>query len=245
MIRKLKKIFWEMATYLKHASVLRGSGIVIKNSNVSHHGVEIYGNVSIHNSTIDEHSKIYDFSIVTNSSLKGNKIGKNCVVGNCSIGIYSYVADFSMVNNISIGKFCSIGPGFKCGLGSHPHNFISSSPFFYTELNESGKAIYEEYDEIKLGNDVWIGANVFIKDGVTVGDGAIIAAGAVVLHDVEDYAIAGGIPAKVIRYRHDADTIKSLKGLAWWNKDIEWLKANRQYFQKEISGLNDIKGITD
>ena len=52
-----------------------------------------------------------------------------------------------------------------------------------------------------IGNDVWIGANVSILPGVYIGDGAVIAAGAVVTKDVEPYAIVGGVPAKVIRYR--------------------------------------------
>lgn len=244
MIRKLKKILREMATFLKHGAVLRGAGIVIKNSRVSHDGVEIFGDVQIQNSTIEAGSRIYNFSVVTNSTVTGNKIGKYCTIGNTIIGAHSYIADFAMVNNLKLGKFSSVGPGFKCGLGSHPHNFISSSPYFYDVLNDTGKDIYREYERIEIGNDVWIGANVFIKDGVKVGDGAIIAAGAVVLKDVEDYAIVGGIPAKQIRFRHDAQTVAALKKLAWWDKDAEWLKAKRQYFQKEILGLEDINAIT-
>jgi len=244
MIRKLKKILLELGTFLKHGTVLRDAEIIIKNSSISHDRVEIFGNVHIQNSSVEAGSRIYNFSTLTNSTLKGNKIGKNCTIGNSSIGAHSYIADFAMVNNLTIGKFCSVGPGFKCGLGSHPHNFISSSPFFYEELNDTGKKIYSEYEKITVGNDVWIGANVFIKDGVNVGDGAIIAAGAVVLKDVEDYAIVAGVPAKKIRYRHDPETVAALKKSAWWDNDVEWLKSNRQHFQKGISGLNDIIAIT-
>ena len=55
--------------------------------------------------------------------------------------------------------------------------------------------------KVKIGNDVWIGARVIILPGVTIGNGVIIGAGAVVTSDVPDYAIVGGVPAKVIRYR--------------------------------------------
>ena len=55
---------------------------------------------------------------------------------------------------------------------------------------------------VKIGNDVWIGQNVIILPGVTIGNGVIIAAGAVVTRDVPNYAIVGGVPAKIIKYRN-------------------------------------------
>lgn len=55
--------------------------------------------------------------------------------------------------------------------------------------------------KVTIGNDVWIGTRVIILPGVTIGDGAIIAAGAVVSKDVPEYAVVGGVPAKVIKYR--------------------------------------------
>ena len=64
-----------------------------------------------------------------------------------------------------------------------------------------------KYAPIVIGNDVWIGANAFIKCGVTVGDGCVVAAGSVVTKDVPSYAVVGGVPAKIIKYR---DPEKSL-----------------------------------
>jgi acetyltransferase-like isoleucine patch superfamily enzyme len=52
-----------------------------------------------------------------------------------------------------------------------------------------------------IGSDVWIGRNVVIRHGVTVGDGAIIGACSLVVKDVPPYAIVGGVPAKVIKFR--------------------------------------------
>lgn len=52
---------------------------------------------------------------------------------------------------------------------------------------------------------MWIGRRVMVMPGVRIGDGAIIAAGAVVTKDVPDYAIVGGVPAKVIRFRKPGD----------------------------------------
>ena len=244
MIRALKKITTRVLTFFNHSSVLKGPHIVIRKSTVSHQQTEIFGNVLIQNAAIGESCKIYGFSVVTNSSLAGNnKVGNHCTIDNSTVGLHSYIADFAMVNNTTIGKYCSVGPGFKSGLGSHPHNFISTSPFFYHAMNTSPELLYQEYERTWIGNDVWVGANVFIKDGVTVGDGAIIAAGAVVLKDVSPYAIMGGVPAKVIRYRHDADTIATLTKIKWWDRDAQWIAANISSFQKIIASNEDLNTL--
>lgn len=245
MIRGLKKITTRVLTFFQHSSILKGSHIVIRKSTVSHHQTEVFGNVLIQNAAIGESCKIYGFSVITNTSLAGNnKVGNHCTIDNSTVGLQSYIADFAMVNNTTIGKYCSVGPGFKSGLGSHPHNFISTSPYFYNTMNTSPEPLYQEYERTWIGNDVWIGANVFIKDGVTVGDGAIIAAGAVVLKDVDAYAIMGGIPAKVIRYRHDAATIDTLKKIKWWDRDTQWIVSNISTFQKAVTSNEDLNGLT-
>lgn len=64
---------------------------------------------------------------------------------------------------------------------------------------------------------MWVGSHVLINSGVTIGDGAVIGAGAVVVKDVPPYAVVGGVPAKVIRYRFSDEIIAKLKELQWWN----------------------------
>lgn len=155
---------------------------------------------------------------------------------NARIGRHTYFIDCKGAN-FSIGSFCSIGPKTRIGgMGTHPKNLISTHPIFYSRLAQSGitfsqKNLINELPYTEIGNDVWIGSSALILDGVKIGDGVIIAAGAVVTKDVPEYAIVGGVPARIIQYRFNKDQIRILKTAAWWNlSDIE-LEGLLRFFQ--------------
>lgn len=140
---------------------------------------------------------------------------------NVKLGDHSYFAMNAHAANMFIGKFCSIGPNFCCGLGIHPTTGISTSPRFY-------RGVAEEHKHTTIGNDVFIGANVTVLDGVTIGDGVVVGAGAVVTKDIPPYAIAVGVPAQVVRYRFDEQTIAKLMETQWWNGDAEELESVKE-----------------
>jgi acetyltransferase-like isoleucine patch superfamily enzyme len=151
------------------------------------------------------------------------------------LGDYSYIAKNCSISHCSIGKFCSIGPNFCCGMGIHPTNGISTSPMFYSTARQNGLTMCSENKiaESKktiIGNDVFIGANVTVLDGVRIEDGAVIGAGAVVTKDVPPYAVAVGVPAEVKRYRFDEKTIAELMESRWWDKGIDEYKRVECYF---------------
>lgn len=152
------------------------------------------------------------------------------------IGNFSYIAKDSHISNTKIGKFASIGPEVLCGLAKHPSTkFVSSHPVFYSPLRQSqmsfvSKSHFEEFASIEIGNDVWIGARAVIRDGVKIGDGAIVGAGAVVTKDVPAYAVVGGVPARILKYRFESAEILFLLNFKWWDRDIEWLKNNHKLF---------------
>ena len=74
--------------------------------------------------------------------------------------------------------------------------------------------------------------------GVTIGDGAVIASRAVVTKDVPPYSIVGGVPAKIIRKRFDAETVDKLLKLKWWDWPVEKIKRNLSAIQNgEIAGI--------
>jgi virginiamycin A acetyltransferase len=90
---------------------------------------------------------------------------------------------------------------------------------------------------IVIGNDVTIGANAIILPGVKIGDSAIIGAGAVVSHDIPPYAIAAGVPAKVLKYRYSAEQIRKLLRIAWWNWDEKKIYDNMDYFYGKVNAF--------
>lgn len=176
-----------------------------------------------------------------------NRIYEFVKLKNVKLGDYSYISSNTQIKNADIGKFCSIGPNCTIGLGQHPtKNFVSSHPIFFStnkqiDITYSDKNYFKEEENIILENDIWVGANVIILDGVTVSNGAIIAAGSVVTKDVPPYAIVGGIPAKIIKFRFPEETINILQDISWWNKDESFLKNNFKKFHDINLFLNMIK----
>ncbi len=174
--------------------------------------------------------------------------GRNVIYGDVydsRIGYATFISPDSKLDFCRIGRYCSIGNHVHVVRGRHPsRDWVSTAPCFFSERKQSGftyakQQRFEEFkwlDEkkkicIEIGNDVWIGDHVLIMEGVRIGDGAIIAAGAVVVKDVEPYAIVGGNPAHLIRYRFSEEDMEYLKALKWWDKDPVLIERNAKYFE--------------
>lgn len=154
---------------------------------------------------------------------------------NVQVGDYTYIQRNCHMNNTVIGKYSSIGSGFSSGMGIHPTNGITSNPMFYSTLKQNGFSLTDktkiaENKPIVIGNDVYVGLNVTVLDGVTIGDGAMLGAGTVVTKDVPPYAIVGGVPARVIKYRFDEKKIEELLKIKWWNFDDDKLQDVERLF---------------
>ncbi len=134
-----------------------------------------------------------------------------------------------VLRNVSVGRYTSIGRHVEIGLTNHPTTWLSTSARQYNAHylgweRLTGKTVatcsHEISKPVAIGNDVWIGDHATIMGGVTIGDGAVVAASAVVTKDVPPYAIVGGVPARVIKFRFGEDAVHQLQELKWWRYDL-------------------------
>jgi len=148
------------------------------------------------------------------------------------MGAYSYVVNDSSIVWSDIGKFCSIAAHTRLNPGNHPLERVALHHFTY---RSKGYQLAEEDDheffawrrshQVVLRHDVWIGHGAVLLPGVKIGAGAAIGAGAVVSNDVPDFAVAVGVPARVIRFRFAENLRERLLALAWWDWDWQRLAA--------------------
>jgi acetyltransferase-like isoleucine patch superfamily enzyme len=122
---------------------------------------------------------------------------------------------------IEIGKYCSIARDVVFLGITHNTEGISTYPFYPFDIKQQ---LYRK-DKTTICNDVMIGYGATILGGVTIGNGAVIGAKAVVTKDIPPYAIVGGVPAEVIRYRFKPDQIAELEEMKWWDMEFKGVKT--------------------
>ncbi|TPJ27480.1 CatB-related O-acetyltransferase [Mesorhizobium sp. B2-8-3] len=157
-----------------------------------------------------------------------SKLPEHVTVGRHTYGVTWRKVLFPLKDApLQVGAFCSVAGRvlFICS-GQHPTDSATSFPI-YSRLLKQPEPIVNggKPAGITVGNDVWIGNGAMILPGVEIGDGAIVGAGAVVTKKVPPYAIVGGSPATLIRYRFAEETISKLLAIQWWRWDDDKIES--------------------
>jgi acetyltransferase-like isoleucine patch superfamily enzyme len=138
---------------------------------------------------------------------------------------------------VKIGKFCSIAVHCKFVFANHPIDRVTTYPSQHNLFEHgNGNASAFSRGDIHIEHDVWIGTGVTIMDGVRIGTGAVVAACSVVTKDVPPYAVVGGNPARVIKYRFPDSIIERLLQSKWWDV-IEYHVNELDIWTKDIEGF--------
>lgn len=169
-----------------------------------------------------------------------------------TFGAKSYIAsaNFDGAGLMNINKFASIAGNvtFEFGLNSdHNHKNINSYGLTHFDWQVPREFFPPAgVCQINIGSDVWIGRGCFLKSTnparpLTIGDGAVIASDSVVVKNVPPYAIVGGNPARLIKYRFSEDIIAALLRVKWWDWDIDKIYEEFKYFNRveEFVARND------
>lgn len=135
------------------------------------------------------------------SALTSDFTYRNLTIGN-DVYIGPHALFLCTESQIFIGNKVLFGPHVTIIGGDH--RITDVGRFIYDVLDKHP----EDDQDVHIEDDVWIGTNTTLLKGVTVGRGAVVAAGALVTKDVPPYAIVGGVPAKVLKYRFTPEQIQ-------------------------------------
>ena len=145
--------------------------------------------------------------------------------------------DENVSAKIEIGQYSAISWDILWDMGLNmDHDYRRVTSYCVTHLPSEVQRFFRHggddvlMPKIDIGSDVWIGKGCCIRSGVHIGDGAVVAAHSYVVGDVPSYAIVGGNPARLIKYRFSPDIIAGMLKIAWWEWPDEKIREAMAYF---------------
>jgi virginiamycin A acetyltransferase len=141
------------------------------------------------------------------------------------IGAYTYGACFvpgAFPPGTQIGRYVSIADDVRALGRNHPLDRVSMHPFFFNKACGFVREDAEPFGGLDIGHDAWLGLRAILAPGCRrVGLGAVVAAGAVVTHDVPDFAVVAGVPARVVRHRFPQAVQDAVRASRWWEQSVD------------------------
>lgn len=130
-----------------------------------------------------------------------------------------------LLPGVTVDRYVSIGPEVQVFRRNHPIDRLSLHPFFYNPALAICESDAIDLAPLTIGPDAWIGARALILPGCrTIGCGAVIGAGAVVTHDVPDFAVVAGNPARTVKMRFSGEIAERVLASRWWERSISDLR---------------------
>lgn len=165
-------------------------------------------------------------------------------VGQASYGLLNVQSLYATPQEkLIIGNYVSIASDSLFLLGTnHQTETITTYPL-HSKLIDRTPLDALSKGPIVVEDEAWIGSNAIIMSGITIGKGAIVAAGSIVTKDVPPYAIVGGNPAKIIRYKFSEEMVKELLTFRLVDVPIEWFKANIELMYEKIESVEDVQKV--
>lgn len=180
-------------------------------------------------------STINPRSIVLNAGRVEVKGGGAIVIGRAS-----HIGADALLNlgaaNLKVGNFSIVSANFSVHGMRHSISHISSFAITRGPFSFFG-SVFDEAKDVELGHDVWVGERVTCLPGVKIANGSVIGAGSVVTKSTEPYGIYVGNPAKLIRYRFDAEKRQFLQESQWWDYSYSYLVKIQNNFKVNISNM--------
>lgn len=165
-------------------------------------------------------------------------------VGHASYGLLNVQSLYASPDEkLSIGNYVSIASDSLFLLGTnHQTDTITTYPLHSKLIGRTPLDALSR-GPIIVEDEAWIGSNAIVMSGVRIGKGAIVAAGAIVTKDIPPYAIVGGNPAKIIRYKFSEDIVEELMSLKLIDVPVDWFKSNISLMYTKIESVDDIRKI--